>query len=83
MGVAVLLAGAGGMCADQTTKTADEVNVPRIRAERPRVFLRAKAWDGPSVEKIKGWMDRPEYRARVAKLRNRGAEGRRNVRLAA
>ena len=43
--------------------------VPTVREERPRVFLRAKAWDGPSVEKISKWMKRPEYQARIDNLR--------------
>ncbi len=42
--------------------------LPKVRAERPRVFLRAKAWDGPSIERIRGWMDRPEYKAHWTKL---------------
>jgi len=42
--------------------------VPTVRAERPRLILRAKAWAGPSVEQIKGWMDRPEYKAQVGDL---------------
>ena len=37
-------------------------DVPKVREERPRLVLRAKAWDGPSVEKTKTWMTRPEYR---------------------
>jgi hypothetical protein len=35
---------------------------PKVRNERPRLFVRARAWDGPSVEKIKSWLDRPEYK---------------------
>ena len=41
---------------------------PTVRPERPRVFLRAKAWDGPSIEKIRRWMKLPEYRQRAKKL---------------
>jgi len=42
--------------------------LPKVRDERPRVLLRAKAWDGPSVEQITTWMDRPEYKAQVGDL---------------
>ncbi len=42
--------------------------VPKVRAERPRLILREKAWDGPSVERIKGWMNRPEYKDNAGKL---------------
>jgi len=50
---------------------AADVPLPKVRTERPRIFLRREAWDGPSVERIKGWLDRPEYKARMAKLENR------------
>jgi len=46
--------------------------VPKVREERPRLVLRAKAWDGPSVERVKGWLARPEYKDNVGKL---GADG--------
>jgi hypothetical protein len=42
--------------------------VPAVRKERPRIFLRTKAWDGPSVERIRPWMKRPEYQTRAKKL---------------
>jgi hypothetical protein len=42
--------------------------LPSVRAERPRLFVRAKAWDGPSVEKIRGWMDRPEYKQAMGQI---------------
>jgi len=42
--------------------------VPKVREERPRLVLRAKAWDGPSVEKLKAWFAQPEYQAIQAKL---------------
>jgi hypothetical protein len=29
---------------------------------------RAKAWEGPSIEKIRGWMDRPEYQQQAGDL---------------
>jgi len=41
---------------------------PTVRRDRPRVLLRAKAWDGPSVEKIRSWLDRPEYKAQLGDL---------------
>ena len=42
--------------------------VPAVRKDRPRVFLRAKAWTGPSVERIKEWMKQPEYQTRAKKM---------------
>lgn len=48
--------------------TEKEGPAPAVRKERPRVFLRAKAWDGPSLEKIRGWMKRAEYQRRAKKL---------------
>ena len=27
--------------------------VPKVRKERPRLFVREKEWDGPAIEKIK------------------------------
>jgi len=42
--------------------------VPAVRPERPRIFLRAEAWDGPSLEKIRQWMKLPEYQKRAKKL---------------
>lgn len=50
--------------------TAAEPTVA-VLDERPRLFLRAKTWDGPSVEQLKGWMGRDEYKRRVAKLKDR------------
>jgi hypothetical protein len=47
---------------------ADAAPDPRVRQERPRVFIRAKAWDGPSVEKLREWMKLPEYQRMAAKL---------------
>ena len=46
---------------------ADAVE-PKVCPDRPRLFLRAKAWDGPSVEKIKTWLDRDEYKLVLKKL---------------
>jgi len=60
-GVAAVVCGACSMAL-----AAD--GVPEVRRERPRVFLRATAWNGPSIEKIRGWMNRPEYQQRAKKL---------------
>lgn len=49
--------------------------VPRVRQERPRIVLRAKAWDGPSVERIKGWMSRTEYKKNTSRLSQDGVAG--------
>lgn len=49
-------------------ETAHAGDLPKVRAERPRIFFRAKPWDGPSIEKTKQWMDRPEYKAHWEKL---------------
>ena len=51
-----LLVLAGGTVAARTEA------LPKVRQERPRLFVRAKAWNGPSVERIKGWASRPEYK---------------------
>ena len=48
---------------------------PKVRDERPRLVLRAQAWDGPSVARLKGWMSRPEYQASIGKLGSDGASG--------
>jgi hypothetical protein len=48
---------------------------PKVREERPRLILRSKAWDGPSVERLKGWMNRPEYQASLGKLGKSEAAG--------
>jgi Heparinase II/III-like protein len=45
---------------------------PQVRKERPRLFMRAKAWDGPSVQKIKSWMNRPEYQKNLGRLKGSG-----------
>jgi hypothetical protein len=42
--------------------------LPQVRPERPRLVLRQKAWDGPSVAKIQEWMKRPDYQAIQSKL---------------
>jgi hypothetical protein len=46
----------------------DSTPAPKVRAERPRVFIRAKAWDGPSVEKLREFMKMPEYQSMARKL---------------
>jgi hypothetical protein len=43
-------------------------DVPTVRKERPRVFLREKAWNGPSVEKLRERMKTDEYQLRAKKL---------------
>ena len=53
------------------TLAAAADDVPTVRNERPRVLWRAKAWDGPSIEKIRGWMSRPEYKAQAGDLSRR------------
>jgi hypothetical protein len=40
----------------------------KVREERPRVFLRKEAWNGPSLEKIRQWMKSDEYKLRAKKL---------------
>jgi hypothetical protein len=42
--------------------------LPTVRKDRPRIFLRAKKWAGPSVEQIKEWMALPEYKTRAKKM---------------
>lgn len=41
---------------------------PKVRQERPRLFIRQKAWDGPSVEKLREFMKLPEYQRMTRKL---------------
>ncbi|MHC4917469.1 MAG: hypothetical protein ACYTGB_18480, partial [Planctomycetota bacterium] len=47
---------------------AGEGGAPSVRAERPRIWFRAKAWSGPSVEKLREWMKTDEYKLRARKL---------------
>ena len=47
-----------------------ELVVPKVREERPRVFLRREAWDGPSIARTKPWMATDEYERRAVKLGN-------------
>ncbi len=42
--------------------------LPTVRSQRPRLMWRAKDWNGPSIEKIRGWMSRPEYKAQARDL---------------
>ncbi|MDD4891603.1 MAG: heparinase II/III family protein [Phycisphaerae bacterium] len=49
--------------------------IPKVREERPRLVLRAKAWDGPSVERTKGWLSRPEYQENLKALKSDGVSG--------
>jgi hypothetical protein len=61
---------------------AGEEPLPKVRMERPRIFLRAKAWEGPSVEKIKSWMDRPEYTSHWEKVeRSIKTDDKKNINL--
>jgi len=67
-----------------TSAAAEKAPLPKVRKERPRIFLRREAWDGPSVEQIKKWMVLPEYKARMAKLEDRIKikSGSKNMKLA-
>jgi len=60
--------------------------LPQVRKERPRIFLRRGAWNGPSVEKVRKWLDLPEYQARwrtkVEPARDPAATGSKNMSLA-
>ena len=47
---------------------ADDIPEVTVRPERPRIYLRPEAWDGPSVESIRQRMDTPEYRQRLGRL---------------
>lgn len=69
-GIIGMILGAGWAAA---FSAAAEEAVPQVRAERPRIFWRAKAWDGPSIEKVKEWMKLDEYQLRKVKLRRDGA----------
>jgi hypothetical protein len=62
LGIAALLAASIGPAGENGGAP------PAVRAERPRILLRAKPWEGPTAEKIRGWMDRPEYRKRLKDL---------------
>jgi len=46
--------------------------IPVVREERPRLFFREKAWDGGlSLQKLKEWAERPEYRQHIPDLERR------------
>jgi len=45
-----------------------EEGLPEVRPERPRLMWRMKAWDGPSIDKTRDWMERPEYKQQAADL---------------
>jgi hypothetical protein len=52
--------------------TAQSAQIPNVREERPRLFFRAKAWDGGlSLEKLNEWKSRPEYQAHIEDLKRR------------
>ncbi len=59
MGLAVAFV-ASASAAGPLTKTVIE--------ERPRIWLRRSAWEGPTIDKIKANLDRPEFKARWSKL---------------
>ncbi|HOX07385.1 MAG TPA: hypothetical protein PK280_13365 [Planctomycetota bacterium] len=65
-----LICTAVGILAAAVAAPAGEAagEAPKVRAERPRVFLREKAWEGPSVEKLREWMKTDEYKLRARKL---------------
>jgi hypothetical protein len=46
----------------------EDFRAPTVRSDRPRVFLREKAWDGPALERVRTWMGRPEYQFWLGKL---------------
>jgi hypothetical protein len=44
---------------------APAAGVPfEVRTERPRIWIRADRWNGPSVPDLKTWFERPDYRQR-------------------
>jgi hypothetical protein len=56
------------LCCGVAVSRSAVVDNPVVRDERPRMFARAKAWDGPSIEKIKAWVQRPEYAKNLGSL---------------
>jgi hypothetical protein len=36
----------------------------KVRAERPRIWIRAQQWAGPSIPEPREWFKRPEHRER-------------------
>jgi hypothetical protein len=66
------------------SSAARSADLPKVRKGHPRIFVRQKAWDGPSVEKIKTWLDQPEYKVKMEKLEKFSKTGNaRNDKLAA
>ncbi|MFW6157790.1 MAG: hypothetical protein ACOC8E_00360 [Planctomycetota bacterium] len=57
------------------TGATTAADIPSVRDERPRLILRATAWQGPSVEKLKSWLGRPEYRKHLGRLGKKGMMG--------
>jgi len=47
-----------------TAAAADKALPFKVREERPRIWVRAEEWDGPSVPKLKKWFQLPEYKKR-------------------
>ncbi len=64
---------AGLACASALAGVAERP--PTVRAERPRVFIREKVWDGPSVEKLREWVKREEYQRMLRKLPDKIGRG--------
>ncbi|MFO7900537.1 MAG: hypothetical protein R6V58_15935 [Planctomycetota bacterium] len=57
------------MAASCTTSPAAEMGAVegaafKVRRARPRVFIRAEGWRGPSVAKMERWFQLPEYKKR-------------------
>jgi hypothetical protein len=52
---------------------AADGKAPTVRKERPRIWFRAKAWQGPSVEKLRERMKTAEYKLRAVKLERKHA----------
>lgn len=50
----------------RTAPAADAVPF-KVRAERPRIWVRADEWAGPSIPKLKEWFKLPEYEQRGVK----------------
>jgi hypothetical protein len=42
----------------------------KVRAERPRIWIRAKEWAGPSIPKLRKWFKLPEYQKRGVARQN-------------
>jgi len=69
---AMTVAAAAGWLLAGIASAGQKPGLPKVRKERPRLFLRAKAWEGPSVQKIKSWMKRREYASNAGRLTGKG-----------